>query len=388
VVIDERTSGFGRRLKSIVSFRAVTCVVGHTKTWRPSYTNVEMHRPFRVIDAKLAELLTRWGIETRFANGRPLQSRQGLVLAIVLGGIAGIMAWKLIGRPGYSSDFFQFWSGARTLLHGGDPYLVAPDSLLNPGHDRGLYPLPAYLLLAPIAALPLGVAGGVFMGVTSGCAAWGIARTGVERLPIFLSAPFFLALSLGQWTPLMVAAALVPALGGAIVAKPNLGLAVWVSRPSLVAVVTGILILAASLIILPRWPLEWLANIAGRAEKFVPILRPGGFLLLLSLVAARRPEGRLFTSLALIPQALFFYDQLLLWLIPRTLRQSIGLSLCSLLLFLTWRARLKPGDYEVQLAVPYAYALYGIALAILLWNWSADRRSAPPSHDAGVRAPA
>jgi hypothetical protein len=340
------------------------------------------------VDHRVTVWLRRWGIEARFSQGAALKGHRALSLAVLLGAISGVIAWKLIGRPGYSSDFFHFWAGARTLMHGGDPYLIAPISPLNLGHDRGLYPLPAYLLLLPVAAFPLGVAGGLFMGITSACAAWGIARTGVERLPIFLCAPFLLALSLGQWTPLMVAAALVPALGGVIVAKPNVGLAVWLARPSLLAALTGVLILVVSLLILPRWPLEWLANISGRGEKFIPVLRPGGFLLLLSLLAIRRAEGRLLASLALIPQALFFYDQLLLWLLPRTLRQSMVLSLCSLLLFLAWRARLKPGDYEVQLAVPYAYALYGVALAILLWNWYGDRRAASTTHAPGTGAPA
>ena len=347
-----------------------------------------MHWSPTAVDEKLFDRLARWGIQTRFPVSRTLPTRQAAALAIALGAISGIIAWKLIGRPGYSSDFFHFWAGARTLIHGGDPYLVAPDSPLNLGDDRGLYPMPAYLLLLPFAVFPLGVAGGLFMGVIAGCAAWGVARTGIERLPLFLSAPFLLALSLGQWTPLMVAAALIPALSGAIVAKPNVGLAVWVARPSLVAALTGAVVLAVSLLVLPRWPLEWLANMSGRVEKFIPVLRPGGFLLGLSLLAVRRPEGRLFTSLALIPQALFFYDQLLLWLIPRTLRQSMVLSLCSLLLFLTWRARLKPGDYEVQLAVPYAYALYGVALAILLWNWYTDHYRAGATPDQAVRAAA
>jgi hypothetical protein len=353
-----------------------------------------MHRPLRSLDERTAQRLAHWRIDTRFFHGQPLERATALALALVVGAICGIVAWALIRRPGYQSDFFHYWAGARTLLHGGDPYLVAPEGPLNPGHDRGLYPLPAYLLLLPVAALPLAIAGGLFMGVTSACATWGIARTGIERLPLLLSAPFLLALSLGQWSPLMVAAALIPALGAAIVAKPNVGLAVWLARPSPRTVLVAIVIGLVSLVILPSWPGEWLANISSRAEKFAPLFRPGGFLLLLALIAWRRPEGRLLAVLSMVPHNLLFYDQLLLWLIPRTLRQSMLLSLGSLVLFLVWRARLHPGDYEVQLAVPYAYALYFLALAILLWNWRADRRAAFRSGEhsaerlAARRAPA
>jgi hypothetical protein len=289
--------------------------------------------------------------------------------------LCGVAAWALMARPGYSPDFFHFWSAARTLLAGGDPYLSIPSGPLNPGHDPALYPLPAYLLLIPVAWLPLPVAGAIFMAVSAGLLSWGVARSGAARLPILLSAPFLLALSLGQWSPLMIAAALIPAVGLVLPAKPNLGLGVWVARPLLLPAILGAVLVLLSVAIMPGWPREWLANISGREEKFIPLLRPGGFLLLLALLAIRRPEGRLLLVMSVVPQALFFYDQLLLWLIPRTLRQSTVLSLSSLVLFLGWRHGLVPGDYEVRLAVPWAYAIYFPALGILLWNWYGERKA-------------
>jgi len=317
-----------------------------------------------------------WHFETTFSPADRIDTRRAAFIAITIGTLSGVMAWKLIGRPGYSSDFFHYWSATRTLLEGGDPYRVIPQGLRNPGNDVALYPMPAYLLLVPFAPFPLSIAGGLFMGLSAGLAAWGIARTGIARLPVFLSASFFLALSLGQWTPLLVAAALIPALAPVIVAKPTLGAAVWAARPSLRTLIIAALIVLLSLVIMPAWPREWLTNISGREEKFVPLLRPGGFLLVLALLAWKRPEGRLLIVMSVVPHNLLFYDQLLLWLIPRTLRQSLSLSICSLLLFLIWRWRLEPGDLEVQLAAPYAYALYGVALGILLWNWWRDRLTA------------
>jgi hypothetical protein len=223
----------------------------------------------------------------------------------------------------------------------------------------------------------------MFMAISSGLAAWGIAKTGAERLPAFLSASFLLALSLGQWSPLLLAAALLPAIAPVVIAKPTLGAAVWAVRPSLRVVVIGLIVVAFSFLLLPPWLGEWLANISGREEKFVPLLQPGGFLLLLALIAWRRPEGRLLAVMSVVPQALLFYDQLLLWLVPRTLRQSTLLSLGSVVLFLLWRKRLVPGDLETQLAVPYAYALFLLALAILLWNWWRERVDASRARQAG-----
>jgi hypothetical protein len=70
--------------------------------------------------------------------------------------------------------------------------------------------------------------------------------------------------------------------------------------------------------------------------------------------------------MACIPQALFFYDQLPLWLLPRTLRQSLLLSLGSFVVWLAWFRGLAPGDLYVQKAIPYAIALYVIALPLVL----------------------
>jgi hypothetical protein len=301
--------------------------------------------------------------------------------------VGGVVAYALISRPGYPSDFYQFWAAARTLLAGGDPYLVVPEGPLNPFNDPAKYPLPAYLLLCAVAWMPLGVAGGVFMAISTGLCVWGIARTGIERLPLVLSASFLLSLSLGQWSPLLVAAALLPWLSPVIVAKPNLAVGVWAARPLVWTALGALALIVVSLVILPAWPREWLANLSSREEKFIPALRPGGIALALAALALRRPEGRLLLGMSIVPQALLFYDQLLLWLIPRTLRQALVLSIASLVLFLGWRRSLEPGDFEVQLAVPYAFTVYLVALTILLWNWRRDRHAAALPDDAGGPVP-
>jgi hypothetical protein len=244
------------------------------------------------------------------------------------------------------------------------------------------------LLLVPFAGLPLAVAGGTFVGLTAALMTWGIARTGGERFPLLLSAPFILAVSLGQWSILMVAACLVPVVAPLIIAKPNVGAAVWIARPVVRTAIIGALLLVASLFVLPSWPRDWLANLAGREEKFIPLTRPWGFLLVLALTGWRRSEGRLLAAMSVMPQALFFYDQLLLGLVARTLRQSMAFAGASLALFLFWRARLVPGDYEVREAVPFAHALYLVALVILLWNVIREKRSTPlPTTSNGFREP-
>ncbi|MBL0170963.1 MAG: hypothetical protein IPP90_09560 [Gemmatimonadaceae bacterium] len=319
--------------------------------------------------------------------GRPLAARRSLQIALATAIVSGLCAWVFLSRPDAPSDFFHYWSAARTLLDGGDPYTVIAEGPANPGHDPTLYPLPALLLLIPFALLPLAVAGGVFIGLSAGLAAYGLARTGADRLPLFLSAPFLLALSLGQWSPMLVAAALIPTVGFIVSAKPNIGLAVFGARPSRRAVFGAIALLVISLVVMPRWPIEWLANVSHREEKFVPLLRPGGFLLAASLLSWRRPEGRLLAIMSIVPQALFFYDQLLLWLVPRTLKQSLLMSIWSFGVFFVWWRVVARGDANyVEQAVPYAYSLYFPALAVLLWELVA--RSTRDGDRVNVRATA
>lgn len=311
--------------------------------------------------------------------GAPATRRQRLMLTVSVAVVAGLVAGWLIGRPGYSSDFVHFWHASRTVLSGGDPYTTPLPRELNPGLDPALYPFPTYLIVAPFAWLPAGLAGGLFVATGAGLAAWGVSGTGLVRAPLFLSAPFLLTLSLGQWSPLLLGAMLVPWASWLLVAKPNLGVAGWLARPSWRTALVISAVLGLSLVLHPSWPGEWLSNVSDREEKFVPLLQPGGILLLASVLAWRRPEGRLMLALGLVPQMLFFYDQLLLWLVPRTLRQSLLLSIYSILAFLAWQRFLAPGDYYVREAVPFAYSIYFAALAILLWNWWADRRGRPPS---------
>ena len=293
--------------------------------------------------------------------------RQRIALSIAIGLTAGIVAFAFLARPGFSSDFFHVWAGARTLLDGGNPYKLTPTGPYNPGATPLFYPLPALLLVAPLAYLDLGVAGGMFIGISSALLAYVLTRDGYHRLPLFLSAPFLMAVSLGQWSPLVAAAALEPNLGFTLAAKPNVGLAAWIYRPSMRPIIGGVALTLLSLAVLPSWPLDWLENISGRPEKSIPMLTAFGPLIALGLLKWRTPEGRFYVAMGCVPQALFFYDQLLLWILPRTLRQSLLLSLASFGVLLTWYHRIEPDDYYVQTAVPYAVSLYVLALIVLLW---------------------
>src|SRR5262249_24616479 len=52
-------------------------------------------------------------------------------------------------------------------------------------------------------------------------------------------------------------------------------------------------------------------------------------LTLAALARWRRPEARLLVAMACVPQLMYFADQLPLWLIPRTRRESMVLTATS-----------------------------------------------------------
>lgn len=295
-----------------------------------------------------------------------LSRRQRGLLALVAGIASGALCYAFLARPGFSSDFYHFWAASRTLLAGGNPYTTPPLGPLNPQGDPFLYPLPALLFIVPVAWLPLPAAGAVFIAGSSALLAYFLLRDGFARTPIFLSAPFIMAVSLGQWSPLLVAVALEPRLGFACVAKPNLGFASWIYRPRWWTILSSAGLAVLSLAVIPTWPADWLHAIADRPEKFSPMLTLAGPALALAALRWRQPEARLFLALAVVPQTLLFYDQLALWLIPRTLRESLLLSIASFGLLLTWFYRLQPGVYLMREAIPYVIALYIPALVLIL----------------------
>ena len=120
-----------------------------------------------------------------------------------------------------------------------------------------------------------------------------------------------------------------PPLGWLCVLKPNLGLAAAASNPTKIAIFGGGALLATTLLIQPNWPAEWLRNLHSMPPHPMPIQLAGGPLLLLALLRWRRPEARLVAAMACVPQLMYFADQLPLWLVARTRRETMALSALS-----------------------------------------------------------
>lgn len=250
--------------------------------------------------------------------------RRVCVGAIIGSGSAAYLAYFAHQMPGYRADFDHLYAAARDVLAGENPYqLIGPGARFNNRFPL-YYPLPAILLLLPFAAAPLAVARLAFVGVTGSVFGYALASatTSRGRYLVLLSREYVECVTLAQWAPLFFAMWCLPALNCFGVAKPTIGAAVVGARGTRTAVVSAIVgalvLLTASFLVQPDWVQWWWLAVRSADHFSVPLLRPGGFLLVLALLRWRVSEARLLFALSIPPQTPSFYDPLLFFLIART----------------------------------------------------------------------
>lgn len=184
-----------------------------------------------------------------------------------------------------------------------------------------------------------------------------------------------------QWSPLIVACALLPRLRGLLIAKPNLGIALFLAHPGRRGLLVGAILLLISFVLLPSWPLGWLHNLAlsiAHNKHRIPILQPLGVPLLLAALRQRDARARLLFVMACVPQLLCFYDQLALGLIPSTLRLRLIQIVLGWLAVLLW---LWPFDHYPALsaAATWVIALLYLPALLLVFQPAAGRLTSATS---------
>jgi hypothetical protein len=240
-------------------------------------------------------------------------------------------------NPDFVSDFDQVWAGAAALWKGQNPYLVVGPHRPFHWHWPLYYPMPALILTAPLGLLPVVAARMLFAGISAALLAYAITRDGFARWPLFISIPFMVNVELVQWSNLLAAAMLLPLLGGIAAAKPNVGLAMIAQTErgrSLWAMAAGAAALViSSFVVFPGWVGFWLQNVSSAPHISPLLLRPGGPLLLTALARWRRPEARLLAALACTPLTPTFYDPIMLYLVTKTFREALVLTVATFALF-------------------------------------------------------
>lgn len=252
-------------------------------------------------------------------------------------GIALVVGLFYYATHAGAGDLGWALRSARDLWAGRDPYAYPFNSGSIP------YPLPAALVVMPIAWLPDQLAGALFVAVSAGLLAYAMSRESWRGLLVFLSAPYFYALSWAQWSPLIAASAGWPVLAGLVyAAKPQIAAAVVLSRLNWDVIAVGGGVIGLSWLLMPDWPLRWVGQIS-EYRRFVPILTPVGPLLALAcalhIPSWRDPRSQTL-FLALLFSARAAYDTVILW---TSLRPTRWAALATLA---TWSVALIPAVDE------------------------------------------
>lgn len=290
-------------------------------------------------------------------------ARARLAAALVVATLAGIAAGLAAGTTvasGVPGDFEFWWRGTRLWASGVNPYTGIPHTASWPLPDPLFYPMPALVLTWPLHALGLPVAAGIFMAISTGLLVWALSARGWWRLWLLAGAPYVMAVKIGQWSPLLVAGALLPSAAIALAAKPTLGAALAMYRLDRRAMFAAAAFGIATLVLLPSWPTDWLRNLQHVETHPPPIatfLAPAFLLLLLRW---RQPEARLLLALACVPQLLFFADQLAVGLVARTRSELTALVALQLAAWGAWWALVQPTDAYVNFAA--TFVLVGVYL--------------------------
>ncbi len=294
--------------------------------------------------------------------------RRRISISLLIGITSGCFCWYILHHfDQHGADFQWALRAAQHVLAGQNPY----DTPLEQ------YPITAALFAIPFVHFPPNLAAATFFGSSSALLAFGLTRYGYTRLLVFLAYPYWAAILTAQWSPLIMASVFFPLLLPATMAKPQIGLPVAITHLTRRGVVASVLWGLLSLALLPRWPWLWMKQF-GYYQHFIPILVFPGPLLLLSLLRYRRKDAWLLLLTSAMPQR-WFFDSLILWLIPRSRRELLFTVMLSWGAGI-WRWYHAPSSFtEVgRWAVVF---LYLPMLAVILYRAfvPADRLSTRPA---------
>jgi hypothetical protein len=235
-----------------------------------------------------------------------------VVASVAIGLGSGLFCWFLM------KHFHQDAADLRWALRLGRGMIARQNPYDTPLEQ---YPLWAGFFALPLLRMPPEVAAGCFWGISSTLLAFGVTRNGYRRLLIFLAYPYWAGMLAVQWSPIIAASAFLPLLLPVTMAKPQVGLPVFLTRCSLRGFIACVVLGVLSLVVMPSWPKLWLGQLGGY-EHFIPLLVVPGPLLLLALWRYRERDAWLLVLASVMPQR-WFFDSLTLWLIPRSRREMI-----------------------------------------------------------------
>ncbi len=285
--------------------------------------------------------------------------------ALLVGALALLLALLRAHRATWPTDLDQWYFAGRAMLQGRSPYDAVGPTREFQWNWRLNYPLSTVIFTLPLTLLSVPVARIVFSVLGGGVLGYALGKDAFRRVGAVLSAAFLIAVFRNQWSPFYTAAWFVPLAALVLAAKPNMAVAFvagvrsWRQFRWIVGI--GLAIGVASLIARPAWPLEWLMSLREMPRVVSPIMRPFGFLYALALLKWRRPEARLFLALVCVPQTPSLYDLLPLFIVTRSTREVLVLSLLTHVLFFTIAALGPFVDFNA-----YAHRLGELSIVVYL----------------------
>jgi len=244
-----------------------------------------------------------------------------IAVSAAIGLASGAFCWFLM------KHFHQGAADFRWAMHLAERVLARQNPYDTPLEQ---YPLTAGLFAFPFLPLPPEVAAGVFWGISSALLAFGLTRHGYVRLLVFLAYPYWAGILTVQWSTIIAASAFFPLLLPFTLAKPQVGIPVFLTRLTRTGVAACCVVVVLTVITMPSWPRLWLGQL-GNYRHFFPLLTFPGPLLALALLRYRDRDAILLILSALMPQR-WFFDSLILWLIPKSRRELLAT------LFFSWGA--------------------------------------------------
>jgi hypothetical protein len=215
--------------------------------------------------------------------------------------------------------------------------------------------------LMPLALLPLRWVDPLFVGLGFGLFTWAVTtkRLFPPALAGLVSIGAVMAMQTSQWSPLLTAAALTPGLGWLLIAKPTIGLPLFVAFPRWKTAAGCAALFVVSLLVWPHWIGEWRATLVSAPHVVPPLVRKAGPLVLLALFKWKRADARLLVALACVPHNTVLYETIPLFLIPQTWLEASGLWTLALLAYV---AQGMSGPYPSQNAYWASGAEWIVAL--------------------------
>lgn len=269
--------------------------------------------------------------ELALSMSTPPALRPRLLCSVAVALVAILIISGQYGNdPAFHTDFGVSWFGARSIIHGIDPYpLVGKGKPFEYAWPL-VYPGTALVTLLPLGFLAERPAAMIFVGLSTFLLTLGLTRRGWYLLPLFATEAFMNSVRLGQWSIVLTAALFFPWLGVLSVVKPQASLPILAGTKNratwIYAVLGGLSLLIVSVLLLPGWPREWWLLASSLQNVDPPITRFGGFLVLAVLLKWRRPESWLVLVLACLPQTPAWYGALPLFTIPGNFIEAVAMA--------------------------------------------------------------